>query len=261
MSLQTGIIYALGALALFFFLALTVMILTWLERKALARIQMRMGPMRVGFHGTLQPVADTVKLLVKEDILPSWADRRVYWLAPLAVFVPAFMLWVTIPVSRDLVLRNLELGLFYITAVSILSVMGLVMAGWGSANKYAIPFIMAILGVAMLSQSLDLIKVVDDQATVANIVVQPLGLFIFLLAGLAELGRTPFDIHHAESEVVGGPFVEYSGPTGPPSSLRSISIPSPSQHSRSFCSLEDGGGPTCRSMGPSTRHYRWRGSC
>ena len=114
-----------------------VLVLTWAERKALARIQMRMGPMRVGLHGTLQPIADGIKLFTKEDILPSWADRRVYWLAPVAVFVPSLLLWVTLPMARDLVLRNLDLGLFYITAISVLSVMGLVMAGWGSANKYA----------------------------------------------------------------------------------------------------------------------------
>ena len=228
MTLYQAIIYGLGALALLVFLSVMVLALTWLERKALARIQMRMGPMRVGFYGTLQPIADAVKLVFKEDILPSWADRRVYWLAPLAVFLPALLLWVTIPVARGLVLRNLELGLFYIIAVSVLSVLGLVMAGWGSANKYAvlgglraagqlisyeIPFIMAIVAVAMLSQSMDMVKVVNDQAGVgvANIIVQPLGLFIFFAAGLAELGRTPFDIHHAESEVIGGPFVEYSG--------------------------------------------------
>ena len=226
MTLTQLIYYALGAAALFLFLSLVVIVLTWAERKALARIQMRMGPMRVGFHGTLQPFADSIKLFTKEDILPSWADRRVYWIAPIAVFVPALMLWLTLPVARDLVLRNLEMGLFYITAISVLSVMGLVMAGWGSANKYAmlgglraagqlvsyeIPFIMAILGVAMLAQSLDLTKVVDGQATVAYALIQPVGLFLFLTAGLAELGRTPFDIHHAESEVVGGPFVEYSG--------------------------------------------------
>ena len=226
MSLSQGVYYALGALGLLVFLSVMVLVLTWVERKALARIHMRMGPMRVGFHGTLQPIADAMKLVSKEDILPSWADRRVYWLAPLAVFLPSFLLWVTIPVARDVVMRNLDLGLFYIVALSVLSVMGLVMAGWGSANKYAvlggmraagqlisyeIPFIMAILAVAMLAQTLDLEKIVDDQANVANILVQPLGLFIFLTAGLAELGRTPFDIHHAESEVVGGPFVEYSG--------------------------------------------------
>ena len=226
MSAPQGVFYALGALALLAFLSVMVLALTWIERKALARIQMRMGPMRVGFHGTLQPIADGLKLLVKEDILPSWADRRVYWLAPLAVFVPSFLIWVTIPVARDLVLANLELGLFYIVAFSVLTVMGLVMAGWGSANKYAfmggmraagqlisyeIPFIMAILAVGMLVQSLNLETIVNEQVNVGYILVQPLGLFIFFTAGLAELGRTPFDIHHAESEVVGGPFVEYSG--------------------------------------------------
>ena len=226
MTVEQGVYYALGGLGLFVFLSVIVLILTWGERKALARIHMRMGPMRVGFQGTLQPLADTIKLVTKEDILPSWADRRVYWIAPVAVFLPALLLWVTIPLGRDLVLRNLELGLFYITAISVLSVMGLLMAGWGSANKYVmlgglraagqlisyeIPFIMSILGVAMLVQSLNLITIVDGQANYGYALVQPLGLFIFLMAGLAELGRTPFDIHHAESELVGGPFVEYSG--------------------------------------------------
>ena len=203
-----------------------VLILTYAERKALARIQQRLGPTRVGFGGILQPVADALKLLTKEDILPSWADRGVYWIAPVAVFLPAFLLWVTIPVARDVVVENLDMGLFYITAVSVLSVMGLVMAGWGSANKWAvlgalraagqlvsyeIPFIMAIIGIAMLSQSLNLRTIVDQQNLVPFALLQPLGLFLFLTAGLAELGRTPFDIHHAESEVIGGPFVEYSG--------------------------------------------------
>ena len=226
MTLTQAIYIILGAAALFVFLSVMVLVLTWLERKALARIQMRMGPMRVGFHGALQPIADAMKLVSKEDILPSWADRRVYWLAPLAVFIPAFLLWVTIPVARDLVLANLDLGLFYIVAISVLSVMGLVMAGWSSANKYAmlgglraagqlvsyeIPFIMAIIAVAMLAQTLNLRNIVDAQSTFAFILILPLSLFLFLTAGLAELGRTPFDIHHAESEVVGGPFVEYSG--------------------------------------------------
>ena len=216
----------LGAVALMTFLSVTVMVLTYVERKFLARVQQRMGPMRVGPHGTLQPVADVVKLVLKEDILPSWADRPVYWLAPLAIFLPALAIWVTLPLGEDLVLRNLDMGLLYVVAISVLSVLGLVMAGWGSANKYAmlgglraagqlisyeIPFILAVLGVAMLSQTLDLTRIVADQASVANVVIQPIGLFIFLMAGLAELGRTPFDIHHAESEVVGGPFVEYSG--------------------------------------------------
>ena len=90
-ELPDVILYGIGAFVLFGFLSVMVLFLTWLERKALARIQMRMGPMRVGFHGTLQPMADALKLVLKEDILPSWADRRIYWLAPLAVFVPVFL--------------------------------------------------------------------------------------------------------------------------------------------------------------------------
>ena len=111
MSILPFVYIALGAVALFVFLSVMVLVLTWLERKALARIQMRMGPMRVGFHGALQPLADAIKLVVKEDILPSWADRRVYWLAPIAVFVPALLMWVTIPFARGAVLRNMELGM------------------------------------------------------------------------------------------------------------------------------------------------------
>jgi len=210
------------------FLSLTIMVLflTWFERKALARFQMRMGPMRVGFHGTLQPIADAIKLISKEDILPAWADKLVYWFAPIIVFVPAFLVWVTIPFGKNMVLRSLDLGLFFIVAVSVLSILGLIMAGWGSANKYAvlgglraagqlisyeIPLIMAILAIAILNQSLNLVEIVDSQVNIPNLFIQPLGLVLFFIAGLAELGRTPFDIHHAESEVVGGPFVEYSG--------------------------------------------------
>ena len=215
-----------SAFFLIMMLSLMVLFLTWLERKTLARIQMRIGPMRVGFHGAMQPLADAIKLLTKEDILPDWSDKRIYWTAPILVFVPAVLLWVTIPISEGIVLSNLNYGLFYIAAISVLSVMGLVLAGWGSANKYGmlgglraagqlvsyeIPFIMAILAITILANSLNLVEIVNAQSSLAYILIQPMGFFLFLTAGLAELGRTPFDIHHAESEVVGGPFVEYSG--------------------------------------------------
>ena len=207
-------------------LSVVVLSLVWVERKFLGRIQMRMGPMVVGPYGLLQPVADAIKLVAKEDLLSPWVDRIVYWIAPLAVFIPSFMIWVTIPISRDIVIRNMEMGLFYIIAFSVLSIVGLVAAGWASSNKYAvlggfraaaqlisyeIPLIMAVLGVAMLAQSLNLQEIVNQQDTYVYALVQPLGLLIFFIAGLAEIGRTPFDIHPAESEVVGGPFVEYSG--------------------------------------------------
>ncbi len=207
-------------------LTFVVLSLVWLERKLLGRIQRRMGPMRVGFHGLLQPIADAVKLVVKEDLTPAWADKGVFWVAPLVVFVPSFMIWVTIPFTHDIVLRSLDMGLLYIIAFSVLSIVGLVMAGWGSASKYAIlgglrsaaqlvsyeiPIIMVVIAVAMLPQSLNLVTIVEDQRVIPYAALQPLGLTIFLLAGIAEVGRTPFDIYFAESELVGGPFVEYSG--------------------------------------------------
>ena len=223
--LQVGLYVSL-MLSLLTGLSIVVLSLVWIERKFIGRIQMRLGPMHVGPYGLLQPVADAIKLVAKEDLLSPWVDRAVYWIAPLAVFVPSFMIWVTIPISRDVVIRNMEMGLFYIVAFSVLSIVGLVAAGWASSNKYAvlggfraaaqlisyeIPLIMSVLGVAMLSQSLNLQSIVESQGTIVNALVQPLGLLIFFTAGLAEIGRTPFDIHPAESEVVGGPFVEYSG--------------------------------------------------
>ena len=226
----------LGLLTLFTALSVVVLSLTWLERKVLGRLQRRLGPTRTGPMGLMQPLADALKLVLKEDLVPSWADRSVFWVAPLVVLVPSFMIWVTIPAGENLVVRNLDMGLFYIIAFSVLTILGLVLAGWGSANKfgtlggmraaaqlvsYEIPVIMAVVAVAMLAQSLDLRVITMSQvpAEHANIteinsidipfaVIQPLGLIIFLIAGLAELGRIPFDIYFAESEIVGGPFVE-----------------------------------------------------
>ena len=215
-----------GLLALFVGLSVVVLSLTWLERKALGRLQLRLGPTRTGPMGLMQPLADAVKLLIKEDILPSASDKVIFWVAPVIVVVSAFMIWVTIPASQGLVIRNLELGLFYITAFAVVGILGLVLAGWGSANKYGIlgglrsaaqlisyeiPVILVVVAVGMLAQSLDLRVIVAAQNPVFYVAILPLGLVIFFIAGLAEVGRTPFDIYHAESEVVGGPFVEYSG--------------------------------------------------
>ncbi len=216
----------LGLVIMFTALSVVVLSLTWLERKALGRLQRRLGPTRTGPMGLLQPVADAVKLILKEDIIPTSSEKAIFWGAPVIVVVSAFMIWVTIPGTQNAVLKNLEMGLFYIIAFSVVGILGLVLAGWGSANKYGtlgglraaaqlisyeIPIIMVAVSVAMLAQSLDLREIVAQQGSYPFVLVQPLGLVIFFIAGLAEVGRTPFDIYFAESEIVGGPFVEYSG--------------------------------------------------
>jgi NADH-quinone oxidoreductase subunit H len=192
------------------------LILIWLERKVAGRIQQRLGPMVVGPYGLLQSVADAIKLATKEDLRPASADRWVFELAPFVAFVPSMLVLVSLPFTADLFVRNLELGLFYIVSVSGLSIVGLLMAGWGSANKYAllgavraaaqlisyeIPLVLAILGVAMVSGTLNLVDIVAGQGRVPYIVWQPLGFGIFIIATLAELYRNPFDI----------PVAEYSG--------------------------------------------------
>ena len=215
-----------GLFIMFTVLSAVVMSMIWLERKLLGRLQLRLGPTRTGPMGVMQPVADAVKLILKEDIIPASSEKAIFWVAPIIVVISAFMIWVTIPGTQTAVIQNLDMGLFYIIAFSVVGILGLVLAGWGSANKYGtlgglraaaqlisyeIPIIMVAISVGMLAQSLDLREIVNQQDDYIFALVQPLGLVLFFIAGLAEVGRTPFDIYFAESEIVGGPFVEYSG--------------------------------------------------
>ena len=217
---------ALGLAIMFAVLSVVVLSMVWLERKALGRLQLRYGPTRTGLFGLMQPIADAVKLIVKEDIIPDDSEKAIFWIAPVIVVVSAFVIWVTIPGGDNVVIRHLPLGLFYIIAFAVIGILGLVLAGWGSANKYGImgglrsaaqlisyeiPVVLVAAAVAILAQSLDMREIVAQQSTYPYLLVLPLGFVIFFIAGLAEVGRTPFDIYHAESEVVGGPFVEYSG--------------------------------------------------
>lgn len=207
-------------------MTVVVMGLIWFERKFVGRIQMRLGPMRTGPFGILQSIADAVKLLGKEDLRPRSADRWLFELAPYAVFVPVFLAFVTIPFTATWVVRHLELGLFFVVAVTSLSTIGLLMAAWGSDNKYAvlgglraaamlisyeIPLVLVVIAVAVIPGSLNLRTIVESQQAVPLIVWQPLAFLIFFTATFAELNRQPFDIAIGESEVVGGPFIEYSG--------------------------------------------------
>lgn len=207
-------------------MTVTVIYLTYGERKVVARFQMRLGPMRTGPYGLFQGIADAVKLLLKEDIRPRAADRWVFEFAPYATFIPAFLVLLVLPFARDWGVRNLTLGLFYVFAILGLNIVGILMAGLGSGNKYAllggvraaaqmisyeIPLVVSLLAVAMVAGTLDLNQIALNQADRPYILLQPLAFVIFFTAMLSELHRAPFDIPVAESEIVGGYFVEYSG--------------------------------------------------
>jgi len=211
--------------------------LIYLERKILARLQARVGPTRTGPIGTLQSIADALKLVTKEDVRPITADRWAFELAPYMAFVPVFLIFVPMPFTETWFIRDLNLGLLYVFGVLGLNIVGVVMAAWGSDNKYAllggvraaaqaisyeIPMLLIIVAVVMVaagriavdgdaSLAGSINAIVGDQTTTPYILLQPLGFVIFLIGALAELHRPPFDMPIAESEVVGGYFVEYSG--------------------------------------------------
>ena len=208
------------------FLLLIVLFLIWLERKVIARIQDRVGPNRVGGRfGLLQTVADVLKLLTKETLTPAGADRIAYNLAPLLTVMTALLLWAVIPFAPDVIGVDLNIGLFYILAVSSASVVTLLLAGWGSNNKYAllgafrsvaqlvsyeVPMVLSLIIPILLARSMYMQELVLAQ-TVPFLLVTPVAAIIFFISALAETGRTPFDLLEAESEIVAGFHVEYGG--------------------------------------------------
>ncbi len=208
------------------FILVSTMLLVWLERKIAGHIQARLGPMRTGgWHGWLQPLADGLKLIFKEDIIPAGADRFVFALAPLLVFVPSIAVLAVIPFSPALVPVDLDMGLVYALGVSSIAAIGLIMAGWASNNKYSllgglrtaaqmvsyeVPRAFAVLGVIILAGSFSLVDIVEAQGKIWFAVPQFLGFLVYLVASLAEINRAPFDIPEAESELVAGFHTEYS---------------------------------------------------
>lgn len=207
------------------FVLLMAMGFIWLERREVGRFQARLGPNRVGPFGVLQPVADAIKVLTKEDIIPAKGDKLVYWLAPVVAFVPALMVFAVVPFQDGALLADLNIGILYVVAISSVSVVGVFMAGWSSNNKYSllgamravsqvvsyeIPLGLSILGVVVLTGSLSLNSIVEAQH-IPFILLQPLGFLIYLAAAAAEINRTPFDLLEADSEIVAGFHTEYSG--------------------------------------------------
>jgi NADH-quinone oxidoreductase subunit H len=210
---------------LFVFVILGVMAFIYIERRVLGRFQIRIGPNRTGPFGIIQPVADTIKILIKEDIIPQNADGLLHLLAPAIAFIPTLMIFAVIPLQNGVALVDLNIGILYIVAISSVSVVGILMAGWASNNKYAlisamrviaqvvsyeIPLALSIIGVVLLTGNLSMNSIVESQ-NIPFILLQPLGFIIYFIAALAEINRTPFDLLEAESEIVAGFNIEYSG--------------------------------------------------
>ena len=228
------IIACVKILLVFGVVQLMIISMIWLERKIMAHMQVRLGPMRVGPHGLLQPIADGIKLLFKEDIIPQKASKLLFVLAPIMTVVPALITFAVIPFGDkvkilgynvDLVITDINVGFLYVFAVSSLGIYGIVMAGWASNNKYSLlggirssaqmisyelTLGLSLIGVVMLTESLSLVDVVNGQAKLWNIVLQPLGFFIYCTSAFAEVNRCPFDLPEAESELVAGYHTEYS---------------------------------------------------
>ena len=226
------VIMLLAALIICAGCALAFMGLTYVERKVVARIQDRIGPNQAGPYGVMQPLADGIKMFTKEDTTPAEADRWVYNFAPLVIAVFALMAYAVIPFSPGVVGTDLNIGVFYVIAVGSGSTIAILMAGWGSNNKYSllgafrtvaqlvgyeVPMLLNVLPVVMLAGSMSLVDIVERQTLnngangIPYVLALPLSALIFLISGIAETGRSPFDLLEAESEIVAGFHVEYSG--------------------------------------------------
>ena len=209
--------------------------LVWLERKLLARFQIRLGPNRAGIFGLLQPIADAVKLLTKEDLIPSDADRFIFQLAPAVVAFTALLMFAVVPVGPEIVLfghpvpmviTDMNVGLLFVFALSSLGVYGVALGGWASNSKFALlggirgaaqmisyelALGLSLVPIVMLAGSFSLTEIVDAQASIPFIALQPVSFAIFVIAAMAESKRIPFDMPEAENELGAGFHTEYSG--------------------------------------------------
>ena len=217
--------WAVFVVIIFVFVMGFLMGALWFERRAMAIMQARLGPNRAGPFGIFQPIADTIKILTKEDILPAKGDKLVHWLAPAVVVAPMLMIFAVVPFQGGAILADLNIGILYIVAISSVTTVGVFMAGWASNNKYSllgamrqvasvvsyeIPVVLSIIGVVLLAGSLSLQQIVQAQE-IPFILVQPLGFLLFFIGALAEINRSPFDLMEADSEIVAGFHTEYSG--------------------------------------------------
>lgn len=212
--------------AVIIFILVNALWLVYMERKVSAFIQGRVGPNRVGPLGLLQTTMDVLKLMSKEIIIPACADKKLFLLAPLLIFVPPLAVFAIVPFGQGMAAIDLNIGVYYFVAMSSLSTVIIWMAGWSSNNKYALlgsmrvvaqmvsyemPLILSMVGVIILTGTLNMNGIIQAQEKVWFIFLQPVAALIYLISALAETNRTPFDLVEGESEIISGPFTEYSG--------------------------------------------------
>jgi NADH-quinone oxidoreductase subunit H len=222
-NLIMSVVYFVAVAAIVTF---NIIIILWIDRRVSAFFQERIGPNRVGPLGLLQPINDAVKLIGKESIIPAAVDKTVYKIAPIFIFTVTIMLYAVLPYGKDLHAVNLNVGILYFTAVSSTSTIAILMAGWGSNNKYSliggmrtvaqvisyeIPLCFSMLGVVMLTGTLNLNQIIVSQNNIWYILLQPVAFIIFIISALAELNKSPFDMMEAEQEIVAGYHTEYTG--------------------------------------------------
>jgi NADH-quinone oxidoreductase subunit H len=219
------VIDLVSVVALVGFAIVVVLFLTWMERKVLARIADRIGPNRQGPFGLIQPVADALKMLIKEDITPATADYWLFNMAPIIIMIPALLLFAVIPFGPGMYATDLNVGILYMIALGSITGLSMLMAGWGSDNKYAllgafrsvaqlvsyeVPMILVIVSVVMITGSLSMVTIVANQS-IPFALLMPVAFVVYFLCAAAEGGRSPFDLMEGESEIVAGYFIEYSG--------------------------------------------------
>lgn len=224
-GLITVILAVLGVVILATIVLVVDIMLVWIERKMVARFQDRLGPNRVGPFGIIQPIADVIKLLIKEDILPDGADRFIFNIAPIFALATVLLLWAVVPFAPTIIGADINVAVLYIVAIGSIGTLAIIMAGWASNNKYAllgafrtvalliayeVPMVIALLVPVLLARSMGMQTIVAAQSP-WYIFVVPLAALILFVSSIAELGRTPFDISEAESEIVAGFHIEYTG--------------------------------------------------
>lgn len=224
-GLVTVVLAILGVVILATFVLIVDILLVWVERKMVARFQDRFGPNRVGPFGIIQPIADVIKLLIKEDIMPIGADKFIFNLSPIIALATVLLLWAVVPFAPTVIGADINVAVLYVVAIGSIGTLGIIMAGWASNNKYAllgafrtvaqmiayeVPMIIALLVPVLLARSMGMQTIVNAQSP-WYIFVVPLAAVILFVSSIAELGRTPFDISEAESEIVAGFHIEYTG--------------------------------------------------